>query len=81
MNSLEKRKVLIRIGLNIKHIRQSKNISQKQLAYHCDFEKSNMSRIEAGRSNVTIFTLYKISKALDVDLFRLVILESKDQST
>ena len=47
----------IKIGLNIKILRESKNISQQDLAAMCDFEKSNMSRIEAGRTNLTIGTL------------------------
>jgi hypothetical protein len=38
----------------------------------CNFEKSNMSGIEAGKTNFTISTLYKISKALDIKLSELV---------
>jgi len=38
----------------------------------CDFEKSSMSRIEAGRTNPTITTLFKISEALAVTIKDLV---------
>jgi hypothetical protein len=38
-------------------------------AVHCDFEKASMSRIEAGKTNIIVLTLHKISKAPDVELF------------
>jgi len=38
----------------------------------CDFEKSNMSRLEAGNTNPTIYTLYKISLALEIELVDLL---------
>ena len=59
---------LVRIGKNIKKIRNEKNISQQDLAAVCNFEKSNMSRIESGKTNLTIGTLLKICEALGVRL-------------
>lgn len=70
-----KSKVLIKIGLKIKQLREEKKISQQDLAAACNFEKSNMSRIESGRNNLTIGTLLKIGKALDVDLKTLIDIE------
>lgn len=64
------------IGKRIKKLREEKNISQQALAYLCDFEKSNMSRIESGRTNPTIGTLYKISLALSVNLIELLEFDS-----
>jgi transcriptional regulator with XRE-family HTH domain len=43
-------------------------MTQQELAFLCNFEKSNMSRIEKGKTNPTILTLQKISKALKVPL-------------
>ena len=67
--------VLISIGLNIRNLREEKNISQQDLAAACNFEKSNMSRIEAGRTNLTIGTLLKICEALNVKLVDIVNVE------
>ena len=53
-------------------IREIKGITQQDLAAACNFEKSNMSIIEAGRTNFTISTLFKISQALGVRLTDLV---------
>jgi len=72
---MDKSEIIIQIGLNIKNIRESKNITQQDLAALCNFEKSNMSRIEAGRTNLTIGTLYKISQALQTTISNLTNIE------
>lgn len=61
------------IGFNIKRIRQSKKLTQLDLAAFLNIEDSALRRIENGRTNPTIKTLLKISKALNVninDLFK-----------
>lgn len=65
-------KLYILIGERIKSVREQKGITQQDLAARCDFEKSNLSRIEAGRTNLTIKSLFKISTALDVEIKDLV---------
>lgn len=65
---MDKKNLQIKIGKRIKLLRENNNISQQELAFLCDFEKSNMSRIEAGNTNPTIYTIYKIAKALDDSL-------------
>jgi transcriptional regulator with XRE-family HTH domain len=64
-----------KIGNRIRDLRESKGISQQNLAAICNFEKANLSRIEAGRTNPTISTLYKISQALDIALTEIVDVE------
>lgn len=58
----------IAIGNRIKYLREEKGFSQQDLAARCDFEKSNMSRIEAGKTNLTIKTVYKICSALNIKI-------------
>ncbi|GHT72888.1 hypothetical protein AGMMS50262_02910 [Bacteroidia bacterium] len=72
---MKKEDVLYEIGLKIKELREEKNISQQDLAAACNFEKSNMSRIESGRTNFTIGTLLKIGEVLKVKLIDLVDVE------
>lgn len=69
---MDKNDLLTAIGKNIKKIRENKNISQAELAARCNYEKSNMSRIEAGRTNLTIGTLLNISQALDIPIISLL---------
>ena len=61
----------INVGKQIQKIRESKGLSQQDLAAKCNFEKSNMSRLEAGRVNPTLSTLEKVAKALDISLVEL----------
>ncbi len=68
---MNENKLFLTIGRRIKFIREQKGISQQDLAAKCDFEKSNMSRIEAGKTNITALTAYKISKALNIRLKEL----------
>lgn len=62
------------IGKNIQDIRESKGLSQVDLASKMlgRFDTTNISRIESGRTNPTLFTLYRISEALEVPLTALV---------
>jgi transcriptional regulator with XRE-family HTH domain len=64
-----------KIGERIRQLRESKGISQQNLAAICNFEKANLSRIEAGRTNPTISTLYKISQALEMTIADLIDVE------
>ena len=68
---MNEQQLFIKIGDKIKEIR----LSQQDLAAKCNFEKANMSRIEAGRTNLTIKNIYKISIALGVKLKELVDVE------
>jgi transcriptional regulator with XRE-family HTH domain len=66
-------KFLADIGSRIKELRIKNKISQIELAVLCNFEKASMSRIESGKSNITILTLRKISKALKVEISEILI--------
>lgn len=63
--------IQVKVGNKIQKLRESKGLSQQDLAAKCNFEKSNMSRLEAGRVNPTLSTLEKVAKALDVTLVEL----------
>lgn len=56
-----------KIGLSIKYLREQKGISQLDLASLCNYEKSTISRIENGRTNLTLKTILTISRALEID--------------
>jgi len=61
----------IKVGKRIQEIRTDKNLSQQDLAANCNYEKSYMSRIEAGKTDARLSTYNKIAKGLDVDLMEL----------
>lgn len=74
MPSMEKLDLLKNIGKRIQEIRITKGYSQVDLAGKIEgvFDTTNVSRIESGRTNPTIFTLYRIAVALEVELEDLV---------
>ena len=75
MTTKNKTQLLTEIGNRIRLKREEKNLSQQDLAALCNFEKANMSRLEAGRTNPTISTLFKISQALGIKLTDLLDVE------
>ena len=66
--SMNESKFLTNLGARIKALRVAKEMTQNDLANRCDFEKASMSRIEGGKTNITILTLQKISRALDIEI-------------
>lgn len=53
------------ISNKIRELRKEKQMTVQELAYRCDMERSNMSRIESGRTNKTMCI---ICNALNVNL-------------
>ena len=69
------KELLERIGRRVKELRVAKGLTQQELAAVLDIEKSNMSRLEAGRVNISATALYKIAQALDMTLSELLMVE------
>lgn len=71
METLDKTVFLVKLGDNIKKIRQEKNINQAELARRCEKDRQAIERIENGKVNPTAYSLYQIAKGLEVNLNRL----------
>ena len=71
---MEKSEILKKVGKRIKEVRLQKGFSQADLVGRMEgnIDATNISRIEAGRTNPTVFTLFRIAEALDVRLNDLV---------
>lgn len=69
---MDKKDFQIAIGKRIKQLREDRKVSQVELAALCNFEKSNMSRLEAGNTNPTAFTLFIIAQKLDIEVFEIL---------
>ncbi|HIY69139.1 MAG TPA: helix-turn-helix domain-containing protein [Candidatus Alistipes intestinigallinarum] len=59
---------LLYISGRIRALRKENRLTVQELAYRCDMERSNLSRIESGRTNLTVKTLCTICNALGVSL-------------
>ena len=60
------------LGNRIASVRKEKHLTQIELAYRCDLEKTNLNRIEAGNTNPTALTLKKIAANLGVPMAELL---------
>lgn len=77
---LNKEEILKKVGGKIKEVRLSKGLSQVELTAKMELstDPNNISRLEAGRNNLTIFTLARIAKALEVPMSDLVNVNIED---
>jgi transcriptional regulator with XRE-family HTH domain len=55
-----------KIGLRIKDFRNKKSLTQEQLAWEADVDRTYMNHVENGKRNISIKSLEKIIKALGV---------------
>lgn len=60
--------IKLKIGQRIKVLREQANMSQKDLAYSADLDRSYIASIENGQRNVSIVNIEKIANALNVTL-------------
>ena len=74
---MEKSEILKKVGERIKEVRLQKGISQADLVGRMqgEIDPTNISRIEAGRTNPTVFTLFRIAEALGVPLNELMLID------
>ena len=77
MSSMEKSDLLKLVGKRIKEIRESKGMAQVDLVVKMEgnIDTTNISRIESGRTNPTVYTLFRISQALEVSMSDLIHIE------
>lgn len=54
------------IGLRIQTIRSTMGLTQCQFAEFCDLSTSYVAALETGQKGMNIYTLYKISKKLNI---------------
>ncbi|NDI98340.1 helix-turn-helix transcriptional regulator [Flavobacterium sp. LaA7.5] len=76
---MEKSELLKKVGKRVQELRNEKGMKQVDLAAKIqgDIDTTNISRIESGRTNPTIYTLYRIAEALEVSLNDLIQIEQE----
>ncbi len=57
-----------KIGTRIKELREQNKLSQKDLAYSADLDRSYIASVENGQRNISIVNIEKVSIALGVPL-------------
>ncbi len=60
-----------KLGNRIKYLRLQRGLSQEKLAEAIDIATTSLSYVETGRGFMTLVTLEKLAKVLNVDLYEI----------
>lgn len=74
---MDKQQLAKIIGNNIKALRKIEGINQAELARRCFKDKQAIEKIENGKVNATIHSLYIIASALNKELGDLVTIKQR----
>lgn len=71
---MNKEFVLKKVGKKIREIRLEKGLTQQDVAARIQgsTDATNISRLEAGRSNPTVFMLHRLSLVFEVPMKKLI---------
>lgn len=61
-------KITEKFGRRVKEIRQSRGISQEELALRAQLHRTYISSIELGKRNVSLLNIERLAKALDCSI-------------
>lgn len=67
-----KNDINIKFGKRVIELRKTKGITQEELAYRCDIQRSYMGVIERGEKSVTLNTIEKIAAGLEISITELM---------
>ena len=68
----EQEKFLKAVGRNVDKKRKEQKLSFAELALRCDMEKSNLVKLTSQGKNITLVSLFKIAKGLEVPVSELL---------
>jgi transcriptional regulator with XRE-family HTH domain len=60
------------LGRNVRVLRRGKKLSQEQLAFEAEIDRTYVSQIERGVINPSLLILWKIANVLAVDVVTLL---------
>ncbi|MHB8217789.1 MAG: helix-turn-helix domain-containing protein [Candidatus Sulfotelmatobacter sp.] len=64
--------LLLRVGKRVRNLRTDRGWSQEELADRSGVNRSYMSRVELGKSDVSLSVLHKIARTLGISLAELL---------
>ena len=67
-----KTEINIKFGNRVIELRKGKGLAQEELAYICNIQRSYMGVIERGEKSVTLNTIEKIAKGLNISITELL---------
>jgi transcriptional regulator with XRE-family HTH domain len=74
---LKKSELVMLIGSNIREIRVKKGFTIAQLAFEAGIESKQLFRIELGQINTSLFQIYRITKAMSIEMYEVFLVSDK----
>ncbi len=65
---LKKDEFVLKVGSKIRELRMEKGLSIEKLANNAEIERKQLSRIELGEINTSIYQVYNITHTLEVPI-------------
>ena len=65
---IDKKNVQSYLGTTIRNLRIRKGWTMEKTAFESEMEYIQISRIELGKINTTVYQVYKLAKALDIEM-------------
>lgn len=62
----------VTFGESLRSLRESRGISQEELAELADLDRTYISGVERGKRNISLRNIYKLASALNVPAFQLL---------
>ena len=72
MKILRNESILTSLASNVKKHRKQVGLSQEELAFQCDIDRTYISKVERGVANPSLLILVKIAEMLNVRIEDLV---------
>lgn len=72
MISKKDQHTLQKFGRHLRSLREKKGLSLRGLSAVCNIDNSKISKIEAGKINITLITLLCLAKALEITTMELI---------
>ena len=68
---MNKKVLLKKFGDRVRELRRQRKLSQEELAELAGVHRTYIGMIERGEKNVTLWNIYKVAKALELDIIQL----------
>jgi transcriptional regulator with XRE-family HTH domain len=59
-------------GVRLRELREARNLSQEKLAELADLHRNYVGNLERGKSNVSLLTIVKLARCLNVKPVKLI---------
>jgi transcriptional regulator with XRE-family HTH domain len=66
MSTINENEVKASFGTTIRQLRKRKGLSQEELAFLCDLDRTYVGGVERGERNISLVNIHKIAGALSV---------------